>query len=890
VFGFGILLLAIAGHAMLETARDTLFLSDLPTTRLPWAYLSIAVLALGLGSAVNAVLAHRPRRRALLVTLVVGALANVGLWHLVATRRPETLFVLYVWTGLVASIVTLQFWLHAGDLFDVGSAKRVFAFMGAGGLAGATIGSGLAGLVLLVAPPRSLVLGGATLFAASALLTHWWGRFHTAPPRDRASEAPQEMAIGRDPYLGRILVVTLVAAIVATGVDYLFKSSVAAAIPRARLGHFLARYQLVVNGGALVFQLLVAPRLLAGLGVIGALGILPALLFAGTAGAMLTGGFLPVLVVKAIDGTMRHSLDRAGNEILYLPLGAALRERFKAVTTAVGQRGGQALASMALLAIGASGVAHQALAGGLAVISAVWLGTLTTLRGPYVERFRTQLRTFGTGSQGTLPPLDLRSLEVLVTALASSDDAEVVAALDMLEAYGKTALVSPLLVHHPSPVVARRALALLAGSPNEEVLRFVDRLLEHGDDDVRAAVLRMRTTRRPDEALLRRHLRDVNSPAVRCTALIGLIAGRFIDDAEAPAALRAVLESATADSAPTIAHALRDLPPRFARMLAGELSRNPDPRFGTEVARAIAADPSPLFLDTLIDLLAHREARMHARSALVALGAEALERLGAVLGDAYTPPVVRLHVPRTISRFATPRAADILTQHLLAETDDRITCKILRGLGRMRVDDPTVPVDGVAMHVVAERQLARAVTLLAYRVAWDAIDLAGLHRDGGRALLLPRLLLDAQRRALEGVFRALHILEPDAGYAIVFRSLAATDVHAQAGGREMLENLLGGPLRPALLLLTDSLPPPVQLAGVLDFHEPPGSRDLVQAVTRTATDPRRIAAALHAVLPEVIAHLLRESNPILRDVARYQLADVRWPSGAALDEVHDGDA
>src|SRR5204863_3091731 len=122
-----------------------------------------------------------------------GALANVGLWQLVATRRPETLFVLYVYTGLVASVVTLQFWLHAGDLFDVGSAKRVFAFMGAGGLAGATIGSGLAGLVLLVAPPRALVLGGATLFAAAALLTHWWGPLGAAPGREPPLEAPEPM-------------------------------------------------------------------------------------------------------------------------------------------------------------------------------------------------------------------------------------------------------------------------------------------------------------------------------------------------------------------------------------------------------------------------------------------------------------------------------------------------------------------------------------------------------------------------------------------------------------------------------------------------------------------------------------------------------------------------
>ena len=91
------------------------------------------------------------------------------------------------------------------------------------------------------------------------------------------------------------------------------------------------------------------------------------------------------------------------------------------------------------------------------------------------------------------------------------------------------------MVHHPSPTVA---LARWHSSPGRRTdagaAPFVDRLVEHGDDDVRAAVLRMQSARRPDEALLRRHLRDARSPG-RCTALIGLLAGGFIDDAEAPA-------------------------------------------------------------------------------------------------------------------------------------------------------------------------------------------------------------------------------------------------------------------------------------------------------------------------------------------------------------------
>jgi hypothetical protein len=80
-----------------------------------------------------------PRAHTLTVTLLAAALVSAGFWQLTVGRRPETLFALYVWTGLAASLVTLQFGLRAGSLFDVSGAKRVFTLLGAGGLAGATL-------------------------------------------------------------------------------------------------------------------------------------------------------------------------------------------------------------------------------------------------------------------------------------------------------------------------------------------------------------------------------------------------------------------------------------------------------------------------------------------------------------------------------------------------------------------------------------------------------------------------------------------------------------------------------------------------------------------------------------------------------------------------------
>src|SRR5688572_7830835 len=162
-FGCVTLLIIIAGHTMMETARDTLFLSDLPADRLPWAYLCIAALAVVVGGGIGRFTRSLPRGQALTFTLLAVVAVSAAFWHLSDARRPATLFAFYVWTGLAASVLTIQLWLRAANLFDVGRAKRVFTLIGAGGLAGATLGAAAASVVLHFAPPRALILGGASL-------------------------------------------------------------------------------------------------------------------------------------------------------------------------------------------------------------------------------------------------------------------------------------------------------------------------------------------------------------------------------------------------------------------------------------------------------------------------------------------------------------------------------------------------------------------------------------------------------------------------------------------------------------------------------------------------------------------------------------------------------
>src|SRR5262245_7476689 len=90
----------IAAHTTLETARDALFLSRLPSSQLPWVYLAMAACAVVVSQG-----PFRPPRsltsaQALGVLLLACALGNFGFWALGQWSSPWALRALYVWGGL----------------------------------------------------------------------------------------------------------------------------------------------------------------------------------------------------------------------------------------------------------------------------------------------------------------------------------------------------------------------------------------------------------------------------------------------------------------------------------------------------------------------------------------------------------------------------------------------------------------------------------------------------------------------------------------------------------------------------------------------------------------------------------------------------------------------
>ena len=172
VVGFIGLMTIMTAHSVMETARDTLFLTNLPAADLPRAYLAIALLAIVELKVHERVLPYIKDRRVLLAaSLIFGSLITLGFWSLLQELGPWAPFGFYVWTGLLITVVLIEFWLLLDDAVTVTQAKRIFPAIAAGGVTGAMLGSALAEGLLRFGSAAGLVVMASAILATSLRLT-----------------------------------------------------------------------------------------------------------------------------------------------------------------------------------------------------------------------------------------------------------------------------------------------------------------------------------------------------------------------------------------------------------------------------------------------------------------------------------------------------------------------------------------------------------------------------------------------------------------------------------------------------------------------------------------------------------------------------------------------
>ncbi len=890
----------VSAHTVLETARDALFLEKLAAGRLPLVYALLAGFGLFAARGNAWFVARFGRRNTLIATLLIAAYGTVVLYRLPSSRGQ--VFALYAWSALIGALMVAQFWMLCGGIFTLGQSKRLFAPVSSGGVLGAVVGAGAAYFVVQRAPVEQLLLVSAGIFLVTAFLL-------TTLRNDDTQVAPLAVAdledgealerggliaeMRRWPYLGRLVGLIGVSTAAVLTADYLFKSTVARTLPAAELGSFFATSYAAMNAAALVVQLVLAQYVVRRLGILAAFCVLPLLLAAGgTASVLMGGAVLATVLTKGADGALRHSLHRISTELLWLPLPDEVRGRVKTLVDTVVVRGVQALVAAVLLALAMLHLDGPMFVGGLIVaLSCSWLVLAMALRRPYLALFRSALARRGPGAPGEPYGelrLDLGSVELVVEALASPDPGRVIAAIDLLVNGKRDRLIPALILYHESPEVLVRALDALATPGRTDWLPLADRLLKHPEESVRVAVVRALSQSGDLEEVAARF--EDASPAVRGHAAFWL----------------AERTGGPPDEHPAVAQVLRMPEPdgsraRHSLLLAmgrhghagwadvlGSIGRQslgygggvtvtgqlrvvhpasaahppaPPPSYDelAGVIGAVRRVGGRRFLPLLIDRLRVRHGRDLVRDAIAAMGEPVLEELAAALANPSTDRLVRRHLPRTISRFRSQRAADLLLATIEDDPDGFVRYKALRGLGRL-VAESAVRVERLRVEKLIEKNLLEYLRLTAIAVALAPGVAAAPAVALPSGEVLAGLLEDKRAQSLERAFRLLQIAHRREDVHSSALAVSSGDRQLRAQALEYLDAMTltseVRAIRDLFRLVADDLPDAERVRrGAAFLSEAPASFEAAMGQLLEDKDDSVVGIAAHFALEHGLEEL-----------------------------------
>lgn len=782
----------VAGHVILEVARDSLFLEAFSSSALPWAYITVAALSalvvVFLARRKGAASTRHSMSRSYFLTAVT-VLGFIGLLQLNIPRH-WVAFALYVWVGVYVILLVSSVWLLISSLFTISKAKRAFGIISAGGAAGAIIGSAVASAITLNNASIEIILLSATLVFFVSGLTPIL--FTLTPVTSASSKTSPKTDTGfltelkKSDYVQCIAALVLFSTIAVTGVDWLFKVVVEAEIASEELSAFFARFYLVANIASVAIQLIFLQLFFRIFGATGTLFVFPVILLLGVFLLLSPFVFAAILGLKFADSALKNSLHRPATELLYVPLHDHVRKKLKTALDLISLRGGQALGS-ALILIGSFWFSPKAVAGAVilfGLIATIYLSFL--LKSKYIALFREYLREGRIGIHIERPELDVVSIEMLIDSLNSNNDDVVVSALTFLKDEDKSALISPLILFHPSELVVLTALDIFTESPRPMLRNIALRLLHEDSESVRVAALRLLIQLDPPQQFLHAISESEDMP-LKTTAMARLAMGRDINLTEIESL---ALELQEKDDTAGLINLCRSLAlwsePSLMPIYLKIYNASDNLDVQKAILKAMRNIDDTASLDVAIKAYNNPELALHAEALILKCGAEGFDRLQTLLHSSECAYRTRIAIPGTMSRFDLPDISERLLDQFSYKLEGAISFKILRALGRTGItasNEAEKNNQRLQLDTLIEAELERLVRYTsAVRVMNDQVAAV----NSGIFDMLFQLVADRTQESLERLFRIFNLRYEDDQYEQIFIDLQSEGEREHANAEELL--------------------------------------------------------------------------------------------------------
>jgi len=902
---------AIGAVVVGRSVRDALYLAHRPAKGLAGMYI-FSSLAIVIVSYVYARIADRVPRGLLnfasaLVCAALGALA----WALL-TLNDEGQWIypaLYIFVEAMGSLIVIQFWTMANDVFHAREAKRLFGIIGGGGTLANVVFGLLVGryaktvgaanllwlMVLQLVFCALLARAGSRHAAAVPLIQRQRGATRKAPILSRAG-----LSFLSNRHLTLVAAIGAVSAAAVTIVDFQFKLNAAATLQQNELAGYFGRFYGVCGGIALAVQLWVTGRVLERYGILASLLPLPAglALGSGFSAAVANPGLFVSSLAKGSDTIFRYTINDASMQLLYVPVQPHVRGRAKAFIDGILKPTAIALTGAVLFFYKQSGGASRPLTAAVLLLVSLWVLLLFKARGEYVRSLvesleRRHLDLNSTGFAGN----NEATTQALRTAL-KGDAATVLHALLLLPQAASsnfTPELRGLMAHEDARIRAAAVDQLGAlGAEGAPLFEEISALLQDPVAEVRAAALPSVCAVGQERAvpIVMPFLDSKFAPeaVVRAAATVALIRHAGLDGVLAAAEpLKALLAAQDPQDRAAAADALGNIGVRgFYRPLLSFL-RDLDPMVRRRAIAAAGKLCTPELIPALVEAFQQRQTALESASALAAYGPGIEPSLQTVLVDEAAHVDSRRGVTLVLARLGTREAAEALVLGLSAKVPS-VRKSAARSLSRL-VRRNRVLFDTLRVQAAVRSELAGArLALAALKKLSLPLPEHGKPPRTPAELLAGTLYEERDQRVLQALL-LLEVLVLEVRLDVVAENLGSESQAARGNAIEVLDNALPEPWKRGVLAALDE----VKRRSDQVVADPRPLQELIKALINgesglwvAACTVRWVldAPAELRLLGDPLRAALKSSSAPLREASAVALARLyRLSSSAAAPEL-----
>jgi AAA family ATP:ADP antiporter len=916
---FSYIFFIIASLLIIKPVRQSLFLMEMGITQLPIVYTMMAVFS-GLVTVVYLRFARNVRLNLLIIyTLLISILSLAFFWILLYLDYHTGWFfyAFYIWVAIFGVITTSQFWLLANYVFDAREAKRLFGFIGAGAISGGIFGGYLTYYLAPVIGTENLIficiafLLGCIVIAGkvwekSAKINYQDRMLQQKRLRQLEAEANPLTLILNSRHLSYLAGIVGISVLVATLVDFQYSAIASRLIEdEDKLTEFFGFWLSTLSVISLVIQLSITSRVLKSFGVGASLFFLPIGILIGAIAIIFNPALWSGVSLKVSEGGFKQSIQKAGVELLTLPIPPDIKNRAKAfidVFVVNFARGvGGILLIIVVVVMGLS-VGYVSLV--MISLIAFWIYLNSLIRNEYVNSFRLALekRSIDLDKQ-TLNLDDASVFESLIRALESDNEKQILYVLDLIENVKNDRFVPQFerLIHHPSAEVKVKVFRIISVYKDVDFIFEASELVEDSDQEVRVEAMRHLSLHSLDKkATMTKFLYHpdfgVRSAALMCVAIESKEDENFREDEEMVKIVKDMIEEALAfgdgesersSASINVARVIgtANNPALYPHLET--LLRDMDPEVRRVAVISAGKTRSEQFVPILIENLNTKLIRRHAREALANYGEEIIDTLVERLNDKDEDRNIRIGTAKALALIGSQKTVDLLLESL-PHSDLILRYEIIKALNKLKVKFPLLDFDeGVTEERILEetRNYIQMLYILDNQDEYVQIsgDVDSDHDAAARAgkakKLLTRALEERLDTNLERIFRLLGLRYPPKDMFNAYQGITSNLAILRANAIEFLDNVLDSNLKNVIIPIVEAksntpMIQDMQKQLELEISAQDGCFDLIL----TGDDNWLKVCALYSIAelqkPECTSRIelqLQSQDPVVKQTAEYAI-------------------